>query len=422
MPNPYIVGGMVTDSQMFFGRREEMRTLRTRVAQMQSTSVVGMRRIGKSSLLYALVQSPELVPGRRCVLVYLDLHDSRCHTVAGFLGQALSGLNARCGGAYDLSASVSLTAFSEAVDRMVADGIHPVLCLDEFEEFTHRPGQFNDGFFESLRSLAQAGKLAFVTGSQKPLEELTREGKLTSPFYNIFIQIDLGLLEPSAAQELARVPFEREGIPISAADRALALELGGRHAFYLQMACSGLYEEAERATPPDHAAVRRRFVRAAEHHFRGLWRHLSAEEQAALKHLAGAPVVAPPTAVLERLERVGVVEQAGDEYRIFSAAFAGQVPQLKSAPPRLSGKPPHAQSSTGPLTSWAVAVSLGVAAFLAVLAALSLVAYLLPAQFKAIMEALRWAFAAVSGLALALLGRAKGPQVLEWLRELLGKP
>lgn len=420
MPNPYIVGGMVTDSQMFFGRREEMRILRTRLAKMQSTSVVGMRRIGKSSLLYALARSPEL-PDRRCASVYLDLHDPRCQTVAGFLGQALSGLNAQCGNAYDFGTNVSLTGFTEAVDRMIADGIHPVLCLDEFEEFTHRAGQFNDDFFEALRSLANAGKLAFVTASQQPLEALTRAGKLTSPFYNIFIQVDLGLLEPSAAQELARVPFEREGVRVASADYALALELGGRHPFYLQMACACLYDEMERATPPDHERVRRRFARTAESHFRGLWRHLSAEEQAALKHLAGVPVVAPQPTVLERLERLGVVEQVGDKYRIFSAAFAGQVPQLKPAPPvgRAAPTPDAPPSRPGAWASWLAALGLGVTTFVAVLGAVSLVAYLLPGQFDAIMGWVRWAFAAVTGLALALLGRAKAPQVLDWLRHFL---
>jgi hypothetical protein len=424
MPNPYKPGGMVTDPEVFFGRREELRTLRTRLAQRQSTSVVGMRRIGKSSLLYHLVQQPELPTDRRCALVSLDLQDARCHTAAGFLGHALNWLNAQCGSAYDFSRVTSLTGFADAVDHFAADGVHPVLCLDEFEEFTRRTDQFNDDFFETLRSLAQAGKLAFVTASQRPLEDLTHEGNLTSPFYNIFIQVDLGLLEPEAAEELARVPFERTGIMTTSADRALALELGGRHPFYLQMSCGCLYDEMERATPPDRGRVRRRFARGAESHFRGLWRHLTAEEQAALKHLVGLPVVAPQPAVLKRLERAGVVELVEEEYRVFSQAFAEQVSVLKSAPlssGRAGATGRSAQVPIRPATSWAVAFGLGVATFVIVLAAVSLVAYMLPDQFADIMGWVRWVFAAVAGLALTLLGYVKGPQFLDWLGKMRGR-
>jgi hypothetical protein len=414
---------MLTDRQMFFGRREELRTLRTRLAQKQSTSVVGMRRVGKSTLLYQLLQQPDPAANRRYAIAFLDLQDARCHTVAGFLGRALAELNARCGGAYDFAGADSLAGFSDTIDRLVDDSVCPVLCLDEFEEFTRRTDQFDDRFFEAMRALTQAGKLAFVTASQASLEALTRQGNLTSPFYNIFIQIDLGLLEPDAAREMATVPFEQEGFLVTSADRALALELGGRHPFYLQMACSYLYDELERATPPDRERARSRFAREAERHFRGLWRHLAAEEQAALKHLAGDDVIAPPPRVLERMERVGLVEQADGETYIFSQAFARQVPQFKPtrpAPPKPRRDGDSPPPPDRPATSLPLAFGMGLATFVVVLAAISLVARFVPDQFADIMRETRLAFSAIVGLALTLLGYVKGPQFLEWLRNWRG--
>ena len=84
MPNPYAAGGMVTDPKMFFGREDILRTITTRLAKKQSTSVVGQRRIGKSSLLYHVAHPAQLPQDVRLVLVPVDMHDSRFHTAADF--------------------------------------------------------------------------------------------------------------------------------------------------------------------------------------------------------------------------------------------------------------------------------------------------------------------------------------------------
>ena len=128
-------------------------------------------------------------------------------------------------------------------------------------------------------------------------------------------------------------------------------------------------------------------------------------------------------------ERAGVVARDLAGYAIFGPAFASKVAQLEltSPPPPPSpapgaepgGKPARAGR---PATSWAVvAFGLGLLTFVVVLAAVSLVAYLLPDQLADIMGSVRWAFAAVAGLALTLLGYVKGPQFLGWLGKLRGK-
>ncbi len=52
--NPFTNRGMVTDPADFIGRAEQMEEICTRLDKMESTSIVGERRIGKSSLLYQL--------------------------------------------------------------------------------------------------------------------------------------------------------------------------------------------------------------------------------------------------------------------------------------------------------------------------------------------------------------------------------
>jgi AAA+ ATPase superfamily predicted ATPase len=52
MQNPFICRGKIEAPNLFWGRSEEIRDIKTRLATMQSVSIVGERRIGKSSLLY----------------------------------------------------------------------------------------------------------------------------------------------------------------------------------------------------------------------------------------------------------------------------------------------------------------------------------------------------------------------------------
>lgn len=52
--NPFTNRGMVTDPADFIGRAEQMEEICTRLHKMESTSIVGERRIGKASLLHQL--------------------------------------------------------------------------------------------------------------------------------------------------------------------------------------------------------------------------------------------------------------------------------------------------------------------------------------------------------------------------------
>ncbi|MCP4423797.1 MAG: hypothetical protein GY803_04830, partial [Chloroflexi bacterium] len=87
--NPYNAGPMATDTAMFFGREDERRRLRANLLNMGSGSVVGMRRIGKSSLLYRLSHHESLPDDQRFRIAYLDLQDSRYHTLNGLLNGAV---------------------------------------------------------------------------------------------------------------------------------------------------------------------------------------------------------------------------------------------------------------------------------------------------------------------------------------------
>lgn len=97
MPNPFIISGRIERPEDFIGREGELRYIFGRLesvaqtGQPHSISVVGKRRIGKSSLLYHLgqVYTGRLSQPEAYLFAYLDLESAMCQALPGLLGAIL---------------------------------------------------------------------------------------------------------------------------------------------------------------------------------------------------------------------------------------------------------------------------------------------------------------------------------------------
>jgi len=91
--NPFTNRGVITNEADFIGREEQLGEIIERLRTLQSSSVVGERRIGKSSLLYHLAQTGvQRIEDGRYRFFYLDLQDARFHTAARFFRTTLKAL------------------------------------------------------------------------------------------------------------------------------------------------------------------------------------------------------------------------------------------------------------------------------------------------------------------------------------------
>lgn len=202
-PNPFTNRGPVTNPEDFFGRKDELATILTRLHSLQCVSIVGERRIGKSSLLYHLTQigAAEL-DDRRYRFIYCSLQDAHYQSLPGFCATILRKLGMEADAiATNQSAADNLIAFTDLLEAASARDERLVICLDEFEETFKRPVEFGNGFFEHLRSQLELSKFVFVTASRDPLQKLKLDGKLTSPFDNIFTKVELGDFTDEEAAE-----------------------------------------------------------------------------------------------------------------------------------------------------------------------------------------------------------------------------
>ncbi len=224
--NPFQAGGRLRDPKHFVGRESELRQILSRVANMDNVSVVGPRRIGKSSLLHHIVDTGQQRLNQSYQFYYLDLQP--LDSAEEFYIRACEAIAKRPGQSYD--------------DLKTAiEGKKIVLCLDEFEKSVE--ADFGAEFFDEMRSLAQTGDLALVIATKVPLNQIyLRYQGLTSGFPNIFTTVELGELTEADARALIANPkcFNRE-------ETDFILRLAGSHPYWLNFVCARLCDAKQEA-------------------------------------------------------------------------------------------------------------------------------------------------------------------------------
>lgn len=246
--NPFQVGGMIRDGGKFFGRKREIREILSRVATMQSVSLVGERRIGKSSLLLHLTQHGSELLGDKTIQFHrLDLQPLT--SPEEFYEHACKLI----GKQFDKADNTTHEDLEEAIR-----GQKIVLCLDEFEQAIE--AEFGEDFFKSLRSLAQSGNLALIVSTKQPLSELYRQqSDLTSSFHNIFTTLYLGEFTGAEVEDFLRLQCERNIFEPKECD--LIRRLAGNHPRLLNLACSIAFELKQESSKQFEKELTERFSR-----------------------------------------------------------------------------------------------------------------------------------------------------------------
>lgn len=343
--NPYLNRAMIRSVDQFFGRRREVQRVMARIGAPvpQSVSIVGERRVGKSSLLWHLaqeeVQARFLEEPERYVSMLLDFQGQQHLDREGFCRVFSQHLREGIGKRLELEEAVDFSGLEAGIEGLERAGLRLVCLLDEFETVTRNP-IFGSEFFGFLRSLANAHPVAFVTSSHRELQTLCHTREISeSPFFNIFAQVRLGALVEEEARTLITEPSRGIGLPLKPYT-AKILELSGRLPFFLQMACSATFEclaEGEEEHP-DWDQVEQRFLEEASSHFRYLWEHFEEEEREVINRLASRGGDATGGATSRSLIADGYVERREGKDRLFSGCFARYlgdvVPELGDTPAR----------------------------------------------------------------------------------------
>ncbi|MBK8903648.1 MAG: CHAT domain-containing protein [Anaerolineaceae bacterium] len=285
MINPYAVRAVIRDKGAFYGRSNELTDIFTRLSAMQSCSIVGPRRIGKSSLLYHLTQTYQqhLPDAQNYIFAYIDLQELSGLGADDFFDTAVFELHQASEHPefldMDLNRYGNMREFRRLLIRLRSTGLKLVLCLDEFEMLSKNEN-FSVDFFTYLRGLCSNYDLALITSSRTSLYELCHKGGLqTSQFWNIFVELGLGLMSDKEALTLITEPFKQTGRELHHEEISFIEEWAGRHPFFIQTCCYHLF-----TTPV--AELLPRFMSEAEPHFLYSYNQLTGEEQSIIFKLA----------------------------------------------------------------------------------------------------------------------------------------
>ena len=284
--NPYLNRAMIRDITDFYGRKREVARIYSRIgtAHPQSVSIVGTRRIGKSSLLNFIYQEDNrrkhLKKSEKYKFIFIDFQERKNITLPDFFRALFELLSHEFQGQLDITEEPSYEGLKEIVTRIQQQGLKLIVLFDEFDSITQNQN-FDMEFFAFLRALANRYDVAYVMSSGRRLQELCHTKEIAdSPFFNIFSNLFLSPFSSEEALTLIQQPSKAAGYPLdSVADTILSM--AGYFPFFIQMACSAFFEYAldysvsirDVSLPEIHEF----FMEETSGHFEYIWGHFPGE-------------------------------------------------------------------------------------------------------------------------------------------------
>jgi hypothetical protein len=353
--NPFTYGNPISDPSRFFGRGREVGQVisRLRNREFESSSIVGERRFGKTSLLNYLADpqvriAHGLDPASHA-FVYVDLSLVNAEVTPTRLWQRILRLIGRevkdqavAGEAEKLRGDNSLDNFAleDFFDVVDDAGTFVALLLDEFENITENK-HFGPDFYFALRSLAIHHNLSVITSSRQELIELSHSDAIrSSPFFNIFANINIRLLPEADARSLIATSLAGAEVQFSDEETDWLLEMAGCHPHLLQASAYFLFDARESGLPPEslRRVAAERFRAEAAPHLDAYWRSSSDGEKILLTTLAllqrdgkGADrafsvdrlqtLYDHSEQMLTRLEKRGLIASDGDTWALMNTTF-----------------------------------------------------------------------------------------------------
>lgn len=318
--NPFTFGNPIKDPSRFCGRTAEIRQIVNRLLSSahESTSIIGERRIGKTSLLYYL-SHPEisaglgLMPDKFCP-VYVDFQGLTDITPRRFWQRILKKMSRSI---CDESLKPSIERLSNQSDFDLFDledifeisaskGLTIVLLMDEFEYVTQNPN-FKSDFFGGLRALAIHHGVALIPATRRELVDLCHSDEIKgSPFFNIFANVVLRPFSRAEVDELLEGYTKDNELAMTPQEKDFIWQLGGGYPFFVQMAGHYLIEGRVQGLTAEALAkfTITSFDQQADAHYTYLWSHCTESEKITLLILLTLALQKPSKKTISNLENL----------------------------------------------------------------------------------------------------------------------
>ena len=357
LANPFFHRGPIRRPEYFFNRETEITLAMELLRNLQNVALIGQRRVGKTSLLFHLVR-PEVhtrhdLPADQYLFVYLD-GEELLNSDPGQVRRAIieelvltleaaghePTLLAKGSDVLD-SERLEYRAFRRLLRQVTTDNHKVIFCLDEFDCLAANP-HLGHSFYSGLRALASQFDLAFVTASKGEVQALSyaNEDTLSSPFFNTFATLHLGLFSRQGGRGLVRHLASLEGIHLPPDMIDAILRLAGPHPLFLQIAAFHALDQWRKGqlalAAEEWDQIDQRFLAEVEPHYDYYWQQLTEAQRYVLATL---PLVESRTGqenALRQLERHCLVYRQDGRWFYLSSSLEAfvrrqSVPELLQA-------------------------------------------------------------------------------------------
>lgn len=324
--NPYLNRVMIPHPDMFYGRKGIVKRIMGRISaeSPQSVSIVGERRIGKSSLLKYLnfpgTRLTYLDEPENYLFLFIDFQQFRGIDENQIVGTIFTELTKQPGYRVEISCSRNYDGMLFLCEQIAQEGYKFILFFDEFESVTKNE-KIGPEFYSFFRSLANNYPLAFITASGKNLKDMCVSHEISdSPFFNIFAVHYINLFTDKEAGKLISGPSKERGHPLEPLTGQI-IKTGGLYPFFLQMCCSAWFDflDTEESPASDYKdsktprEVLNMFREESYPHFEYVCETLEKAELEILKDLVQGKTVDIESYPAEMLERKGYMTRDKDD-------------------------------------------------------------------------------------------------------------
>jgi len=337
MSNPYTERMGLSDPDLFVGRsaciRDALNSLTA--AKPSSVAILGPSRIGKTALLQH-VQRLVMAQNRQdvhCVDAPPRSLRNRDETFGGLALAVSRGIPSAREAARSVKTPVEFEDF--ICDNLNGGAL--LFFMDDIDDWSFPSPEVRFELYNTLRSLVWRNRVALCVTTRHPLVDLCMERQdMGSLLWNVFNNIEPGLLSEGEAKELVYGPHKREGLDVTDDEWKLVFEEAGPQPCMLQMAAYRLFEEKKGAVNSVLAAEQRYYLRQRiQHDISGYSRILAGYlEERSKSAVAAAVALARHEKVDDeqalQLINLGAAYVADGGVRLMSAMFEAYL-QKKAA-------------------------------------------------------------------------------------------
>ena len=313
--NPFIFGKPVT-RENFYNRREEVEAAAGFLKRLQSFSVVGERRIGKTSFLEYILSKDVLqsygIDPETHVLAYLSLSSlysiSKESLVSAIVKRIMEQTQV------EADSPNVFDTLKTHIKTLTLNGRNLIIALDEFEVIAPI---LDSDFSHWLRFVFQEQNVVAITSSQTTVRELETSGGIASPLFNIFGNIFLRLFMRKETEDMITNMFHNGGIELEKEEVTFLADLSGGNPYFIQLTGYYYYEKKRK----NRRIILNQFKESTAPHtkdqFESYWKHLTKEEKRFLFQIESSE----DERVSAILERKGFLVKKGNKLEIYSLLF-----------------------------------------------------------------------------------------------------